>query len=317
MRQAYTARHKIVTRAPAVRVETVRLPDQTCFGPQEHCSWQHKACRQMTFSSCGRWLAVVVWGYQSSFDPAQELRTPGVGMHEVVLYNTASGALQQQAQFWTHCSEPCIHWAHAAPNLCVATLPGHRSFTKVVQPYNPEPALPDGLAAFVVDAQTGSRMHALSPQVAQVSRLPSERCKKTVHRLSWMPCNNSCLLLVQWQRHDTGLGFLSVFDLVEDKALAGSVITSPLGDMTPHSFCVAAWRPGSPLGIVLPADMRLQQPKSFSQAGMAVGNLPDSYSLEPRAGFSSNGKHLIAQPQDWSFGRFVTGARPLPCSAAV
>ena len=166
VRRAYTARHNILTQAPAVRVETVRLPDQTGVGPQEQRRMEYLSCRQISFSSCGRWLAVVMLGVQRPYTTQPGHGASDVRMFEVVLY--ASEALEQQARICTYDSETSIQWAQAAPHLCVATLPGYRFLTQLSGPCRQEfSALPNVFAAFVVDAQTGSQIHALSAEVAQ------------------------------------------------------------------------------------------------------------------------------------------------------
>ena len=308
VRKGYTARHNILAQALAIKVETVRLPEPTCLGPQEHCIWKSLACIEMTFSHCGRWLAVVLVGHQSC-TTAEEWSGVSSKMFEIVLYSV-SGQLQQQARVCTGTSQPTIQWAEKAPHLCVAVAPASRAPTQLPESHRQDlSAQPAGFAAFVLDAQTGSRIHALGPEVAAFSQLLNESCPAVLQHISWLPCSSSGLLLVQWQRWDNGEGFLSAFDIQGNMAVAGSVISTPLGR---RPFGVAAWCPSIRLGVVLPAVMTLQQPDSFSQAGIAVANLPDPYAIQPHpAAFSSDGKHLIAWPKGWRYGDYRPNAKGL------
>ena len=294
VRKAYTARHNILEHAPAVRVETVRLPKQECLGARE---WGYLACSEMSFSCCGRWLAVVLWGRTSCSTAEESIGLPSK-LFEVVLYSV-SGQVQQRDRVCTLSSQPTIQWAKAAPHLCVAMAPAYRAPTQQPQSHTQDlSAQPGGLAAFVVDARTGSRIHALSPAVAAVSQLPKDWRPTIMQKLSWLPRSTSCLLLVQWRQRTTDQGMVSAFDIEAGQAMAGSLITTSGQSM--GAGRAAAWLPSMQPGIVLPAAMALQQSDSFRQAGIAVGNLPDPYSHDSRAGFSSDGKYLVA----WSGGLF-------------
>ena len=294
LRRACAARHSILADAcPAATVETVQLPEVTTAVPLGlKRYWDLTCCRQIAFSTCGGWLAIVLRGLQS-FRPAEgqsdPCTWPSSDTHEVLLYSISSEMqIRQQARFSRATSCPKVQWHSAAPLLSVATvdLPSRAGDPSHRLPGRSGTAQP-GFGAFVVDARTGSKEHALTPDVA---RPVSAALAREDLSLIWSPC--STFLLVQRQQWDTGLGHLSVLDVTRDQAVVGSRHMLPLEEAQHRPL--ATWYPGCALGIVLPGGMELQEPEAFSLAGVAVGSLPKPFPPDAEDSFSPDAKYVIA-----------------------
>ena len=284
LQNAYTARHSILAPTTTiVRVDTIQLPEVGTAAPEGlDCAWQYIQCLEAAFSTCGRWLAVALQASQD-FRAANWLEEPFnrcyAHTHKVVVYRTAP-AFKQAFQISSTDMMPRLSWHRTSPLLSVALLFQDAAAQQKLQPE---------LAAFMVDARTGRQVSTLSTDIttAVLGTLPDASLQ-----LSWSPCSK--FLLVHGQRWDAGVGFLSVLDLANNRVLAESPFTSQISEGSAYDSPSALWYPGCSLGIVLPFDMNLGQSQTFSQAGIALGHLPEPFSCSQHSEFSTDAKHLIA-----------------------
>ena len=114
--------------------------------------------------------------------------------------------------------------------------------------------------------------------------------KVLTRHMIWSP--DCQLLLVYVQRAGSRVeGCLELLDVAGDCMLARSETLCGMDEW--HTHVVAAWHPSS-AAIILNYDMQLQQPSSFQEAGIIIGNLPAPlHPFRHSPGFSPDGQHVL------------------------
>ena len=295
LRNAHAARQQILANAQPVSVQAVKLPDQNRHPPAPSYRWRYLSCRTASFSSCGRWLAVVLEGRQRCTQmQADPPLSESITLYEVAICSASEG-YQQQASFCTGSAAPIIHWSTAASHILGIAQLQHRCRQRV------PPSVP--AAAFTVDALTGAVLPFLCRSASALAQAVADGNKFDVE---WAPDCNSLFVLGHWAA--TGavgpilIGWLYVVHAHGDNCAAFTVKAGCEGaDMA--SWPTAAWHPSSQ-GIVLDWNLDTEDDETFTEpgqqyigdvikAGFAVGHLPQPFGID-QAGFSADGQLLVA-----------------------
>ena len=295
---------------PPVRVHSQQLceqhnrPDLQPGGPAQGC----RACTLLSTSLCGHFIAARVQG--SQYVGAKVVIRPGkvadsnlhaprlpgrpngsipaVGTSEVHVYSITEG-FERLATFRTGPRAPTTKWSPSS-HLCVAQLcsPSQHLWWDL-DSRRQESSICS--IAFSWDPKTRTILHTLEPEVSAILRKLADGCKVFS---CWAP---SCrhLLLHGFQprrcRHSGKYpGWLVIVDVVAGKLAAQSSLHSTITCEPPVSD--VAWHPSS-AGLVIHADIEVQDTAALRHAGFAVGVLPARLRLHA-AGFSSDARLLLA-----------------------
>ena len=264
--QARTARLAMEDGAKPTQHQVVPLTGlSACAGLQ---GLEKIRCLEATFSADGRFLAVSFEAYMPrsklmsesshAFSWEEALRSPF--QHGVAVLRAADG-YREQTCICTHSVPPVLQWAPDAPHLSIAYIT------------QPCPVFQQQSAVLMLDAETGTAVHALGPETESMFRRGCSLGQGVSNRLQWS--RSGALLLVSniLTHEELEEGVLAVFDVRRDVLVAHSAYSAePPGMHTGR--LTASWHP-SGQGLMVPQRVKLWDPQAFS-GELAVVVLPES-----------------------------------------
>ena len=248
--------------------------------------WAATACVGIAFSACGQYLAV-------SFQWTEEVQRPRKLLPRLngVMLFSVWGGIKQRHCVCGYYDAPVFCWAPDAPHLSIAEALDLRAR----QPAAEHPAV------LVIDALTGSVLHALGPRNQDAFHALHQSAEPFSNlSLEWSPSGRYLLVggHADVSMPDPAAGLepyqLSVFDVWEDRLVAQSACALQL---TRWSMLPATWHPSSSSpGLVLSSRTFLSSPAAFTAAGFALGTLPDRCYIPgwSGTGFSADQQRFLA-----------------------
>ena len=215
--------------------------------------------------------------------------------YEVHVYSITEG-FEHLTTFSTGLSAPTMQWSPSA-HLCIAQLCTPSRHLG----WESDSGLRESSmcsAAFTWDPKTRAFLHTLEPEVSAALRKLADGCKVfgcwapscrylQLHGFPVSACGHS-------NKHS---GWLVIVNVVTGSLAAQSILHSTESSGPPVHPAVA-WHPSS-AGLVIQADIEVQDIASIRHAGFATGVLPAHLRLLA-VGSPSDADHLVASgPQGW------------------
>ena len=294
LRRAHTTRLALLQGSAATAEQTFYLGARSgegCMPP---------VCGAALFSACGRFLAVSYLRYDHG--------PSGVGIFQV-----SEGMLQQQASFQSNGHAPVFCWAQEAPHA-------HLSIAQPGDLLQDQASAAQQPAVLVYDAGSNSVLHSLGQQTEGMFRsLCQGECRFWARwpQLAWSASGDLLMvssLMNKSHRWKTP-GLLAIFNVREDRLVAQSQFSM---EMFSDQMLAAMWHPSS-LGLLLSYRVRLEDPKAFSDVGLAVTTLPKVcfLSTDPALCFSPDNRKLLArQVVREGYTSFSRHLEPIPASSS-
>ena len=333
VRRGSKAKCNIEAGSLPVKVDSIRLPDQTCQRPWPGFTWSSLQCQSIEFSTCGQYLAVVLMGEQTTNSKGRQEPFPS---YQVVVYSFCVG-YGELARFCVSSLEPDLHWDQKVPQLGVVQVSELRAQACAAAEEGLGIADPTLLTAvFVYDAAAGRILHTLGQQS---SDLFAKQLDDGSPLFAWAPSGRHLLLVhgdhspaFDEQTADEGgatadepteshtqspassdVGsyaegldsdeeeeeylFVYIVDVVHDKVLAYSR-THTVGERSDEDFTAVIWHPTVP-GVIFDSRTVLEDHAAFTQAGFLTGTLPwhpwACYHTQHAPDFSADARFLIAE----------------------